>query len=68
MATRLMTRKPPVWLSRQDAADEYGVSVKTIGRRIADGSLPAYRVGGRVRVKAADLERLARRIPTPAAR
>ena len=68
MTTRFSTRKPPVWLSRQEAADEYGVSVKTIGRRIADGSLPAYRVGGRVRVKGADLDKLARRIPRAAAR
>lgn len=64
----LSTRKPPVWLSRQQAADELGMSVKTIGRRIADGSLPAYRVGGRVRVKGSDLDRLPRRIPTAATR
>lgn len=66
--TRTTVRKPPTWLSRQQAAEEYGVSVKTIARRIADGSLPAYRVGGRVRVKGADLDKLARRIPTAVTR
>lgn len=44
-------------------ADEYGISTRTLRRRIADGTLPAYRVGGQVRVREADLEQLARRIP-----
>jgi excisionase family DNA binding protein len=58
-----------VWLSKREAADEYGVSTKTIERRIADGTLPAWRVGGQVRVKAADLDKLARPIaPTAVAR
>lgn len=30
------------------AADEYGVSVKTIRRRIADGTLTGYRIGPRL--------------------
>ncbi len=61
-------RRPPTWLSRQEAAAEYGVSTKTISRRIEDGSLPAYRVGGRIRVKGSDLDQLARRIPSAATR
>ena len=31
------------------AAEQYDISVKTLRRRIADGSLPAYRVGPRLR-------------------
>jgi excisionase family DNA binding protein len=44
-------------------ADDYGISIKTLRRRIAEGTLPAYRVGGQVRVRETDLEQLARRIP-----
>jgi hypothetical protein len=33
-------------LSRQDAADEFGVSLQTIDRRIRVGDLPAFRIGG----------------------
>ena len=64
-APPIMTRtNRPVWLSRQDAADELGLSVKTIGRRIADGTLPAYRVGPhQVRIKGSDLDKIGRRIP-----
>jgi excisionase family DNA binding protein len=51
------------------AAERPGVSVKTLRRRIADGSLPAYRIGptgskGAIRVDPEDVERLLRRIPT----
>lgn len=31
-----------------DAAEMYGVSVKTLRRRIADGSLTGYRLGSRI--------------------
>lgn len=30
------------------AAEQYGVSVKTLRRRIADGSLTGYRLGNRI--------------------
>jgi excisionase family DNA binding protein len=41
------------------------VSTRTIRRWIADGRLRAYRVGPRlVKIDRADLERLARQIPT----
>ena len=56
------------YLPLASVADEYGISVKTLRRRIADGTLPAYRVGGQVRVREADLERLARPIPCAVAR
>jgi excisionase family DNA binding protein len=56
----------PVYLSLQTAAQLHDVSVKTIRRRIADGTLPAYRVGQQLRVREADLARLAVRVPTVA--
>ena len=52
-------------LSIAQAAEILGLSTKTIRRRIATGDLPAYRNGRRlIRVKASDLNRLFRRIPT----
>ena len=48
-----------------EAADWYGVSERTLRRRIAEGKLPAYRVGPRsIRVRAEDVAALATRIPT----
>lgn len=58
--------KPPApeWLSLQQAALMYGVSVDTLRRRIADGKLPASRFGIRlIRVRLEDIDRLYRRIP-----
>ncbi|MCA0306138.1 MAG: helix-turn-helix domain-containing protein [Actinobacteria bacterium] len=53
------------WLSLQQAAAIYGVSVDTLRRRIAQGHLPASRFGRRlIRVRVQDLERLFRPIPT----
>lgn len=49
-----MASARPQYLSQQALAEELGVSVRTIRRRIADGSLPGYRVGSRIRVRAAD--------------
>jgi hypothetical protein len=49
------------------AAD--GLSVRTMRRRISDGSCPACRFGPRkIRVRLEDLEDLGRRIPTVAGR
>ena len=47
------------------AAERLGLSTKSIRRRIADGTLPAYRVGPRlIRLDAEDVDRLLpRRIP-----
>ncbi len=53
------------YLTLQAAADWYGVSERTLRRRIAEGRLPAVRVGPKsIRVTAADVEALAERIPT----
>jgi excisionase family DNA binding protein len=44
-------------LTLAEAADRLGCSTRTLRRRIDDGSLPAFRDGGLVRVREADLER-----------
>lgn len=42
-----------------EAANYLGVSHKTIRRRIADGTLPAFRIaGGPIRILASDVEAL----------
>ena len=52
-------------ISLQDAAEILGASVDTVRRRIADGSLPAERMGPRlIRVYRDDVEALMRPIPT----
>lgn len=53
-----MTTTSPDWLSKRDAADMLGISVRTIDRRIAEGELAAYRGRGSdrlVRIRRADL-------------
>ncbi|WP_157237143.1 helix-turn-helix domain-containing protein [Promicromonospora sukumoe] len=42
-------------VSLRDAAEVFGVSVKTIRRRIADGTVTGYRIGSLIRV---DLDEL----------
>lgn len=55
----------PEWLSLQQAAAFYGVSVDTLRRRIAAGKLRASRFGVRlIRVRMEDLDQLFRTIPT----
>ncbi len=45
------------------AAEILGVSIDTIRRRIADGTLPAERIGPRlIRIRVADLDALGRPI------
>ena len=56
------------WLTKHAACEHLSISPATLDRRIADGSLPAYRVGGHVRIKRSDLEKLPRRIPVVSAR
>jgi excisionase family DNA binding protein len=47
------------------AADRMGVSTRTLRRRIADGSLRAYRLGPRIiRLDAAEVDRLMVPVPT----
>ena len=54
------------WKSPHEAAEYAGVCVRTIRRRILDGSLPAHRIGPRLlRIDRADLDRLF--TPVPAA-
>jgi excisionase family DNA binding protein len=51
-------------LTVAEAAEHYNCSERTIRRRIADGTLRAWRVGPKlIRLDPADLERMARRIP-----
>jgi excisionase family DNA binding protein len=52
------------YLSLQEAAALVGVNPRTLRRRIAEGALPAYRVGRLVRIKPDDVQRLFRKIPT----
>jgi excisionase family DNA binding protein len=52
------------WKSTHEAAEYAGVCVRTIRRRILDGSLPAHRMGPRLlRIDRADLDRLFQRVP-----
>jgi excisionase family DNA binding protein len=44
------------YLSAADAALQLGISLRTVRRRIADGSLPTVRIGRAVRIPAAALE------------
>lgn len=58
-------RTIPVYLSLEEAAECMSVSVKTIRRWIAAGTLPAYRCGKRaIRIKVEDLEAAPRQIPS----
>ena len=58
-------RTAPVYLSLEEAAEAMSVSVKTIRRWIAAGTLPAYRCGKRaIRIKLEDLEAAPRQIPS----
>jgi excisionase family DNA binding protein len=53
------------YLTLRKGAEQYGLSERTLRRRIAEGTLPAIRVGPRsIRIAAADLERLGTPIPT----
>ena len=54
------------YLSAADAAIQLGISLRTVRRRIADGSLPTVRIGRAVRIPAAALDLPAAR-PTGAA-
>lgn len=59
------TKRLPVYVSLEEAADMLSVSTRTIRRRISDGSLPGYRCGRRyIRVRLDELESTLRRIPT----
>jgi excisionase family DNA binding protein len=54
----------PTYLTLQQAAEITHQSIRTIRRRVSQGSLPAYRFGPRqIRIKLDDLQSLGRRIP-----
>jgi len=54
---------PPTYLSLEQAAEMLSLSTRTVRRRIADGTIPAYRCGRVIRVRAEDLEHALHRIP-----
>ena len=55
------------YLDLKKSAEYLGCSIDTLRNRIEDGSLPAYRFGGRlIRVKKSDLEKLFQIIPSAA--
>lgn len=55
----------PTYLSLGQAAEIMSLSVKTIRRRIADGTIPAYQCGKRpIRIRLDELEAAMRRIPS----
>ena len=58
-------RELPVYLSLDEAAEIMSLSVKTIRRRISDGTIPAYQCGRRpIRIRLDELEAALRRIPS----
>lgn len=53
------------YLTLEEAADRLRCHVRTLRRRVASGDLPAFRHGPRrILVRADDVERLLRPIPT----
>lgn len=64
--TRQPEPAPKMYLSIAEVAEQTGLSAKTIRRRIADGSLPARRIGSRVRIHRDDLAAFGRPIPSAA--
>ena len=52
------------YVSLAEAGELMSVSVKTVRRRIADGTLPAYRCGRVIRVRIEDLDLAFRRVPS----
>lgn len=59
------TKRLPVYVSLEEAADMLSVSTRTIRRRISDGTIPAYHCGKRhIRIRLDDLENALERIPT----
>ncbi|RGE16052.1 helix-turn-helix domain-containing protein [Leucobacter sp. wl10] len=54
----------PKLVSLAEAAEQFGISVKTLRRRISDGTVRGYRVGRLIRVDMNDLlENLVEEIP-----
>lgn len=49
------------FFSRNEAAEVLGLSLPTISRRLADGSIPFTKLGGKVLIPAEAIERLVAR-------
>jgi excisionase family DNA binding protein len=58
------------FIALSTAAEAFDVSTKTLRRRIDDGTLPGYKIGGLTRVREDDLDRLIRpiRVSAPTGR
>ena len=55
----------PTYLSLEEAAAVMSLSFRTIRRRIADGTTPAYQCGRRpIRIRLDELEAALRRLPS----
>jgi excisionase family DNA binding protein len=52
------------YASIAEIAEAYDISTKTVRRRIADGSLPARRLGRLIRIDVEAAENLLRPVPT----
>jgi excisionase family DNA binding protein len=63
-----MATAVPQFETITQAAQRLGVHPKTLRRRIAEGKLPAYRLGHQiVRLNPADVDALLRQVPSAAA-
>lgn len=60
--------REPDYLTASEAAARLGISLRTVRRRIADGSLATVRIGRAVRIPAAALDLPVARAPGTAAR
>jgi excisionase family DNA binding protein len=47
--------KEKVWLGTREAAEQLGVTLRTLYRLIDDGEIPAYQIGRVIRVRVEDL-------------
>jgi excisionase family DNA binding protein len=57
-APEVVTSSPGPTISLANAALHHDTSIWTLRRLIANGTLPAYKLGGRIRIKIADLDAL----------
>jgi excisionase family DNA binding protein len=54
------------YLTARETAERLGISLRTVRRRIADGSLPSIKIGGAVRIPVSALEPAEARAPRAA--
>lgn len=45
-----------VWLSTREAADQLGITVRTLYKLIDEGELPAYRIGRVIRLQQEEVD------------